>query len=53
MIDQQSNGLAMPCRRHLFVPVRDFLSDSLGLCRPILLLVKVDEQKYLILHRGE
>jgi hypothetical protein len=53
VINQQRNGLAMPRRRHLFIPVCEFLSDALGICRPILLLVKIDEQEHLVLYRGE
>jgi hypothetical protein len=51
MIDQQRNRLAMPRCGHLFVPIREFRCDSLAVYRPVLLLVKVDEQEHLILYR--
>ena len=52
MINHKGNGLAMPCRRHGFLPMRQ-LSRGIHLGRrwAILLLIEIDEQQYLILHR--
>lgn len=50
MVDQQRDGLAMPCSRHLLIHVGGLRYSCLG---PILLLVKVDKQEDLVLHRGK
>lgn len=53
MINQQRNRFAVPRRGDLFVPVGKLGRGSFGICWPLLLLIKVDEQEYLVLHRGE
>jgi hypothetical protein len=54
VIDQECYCLAMPCRRHRFVPIRHLPRNIfLGLRWPILLLIKVNEQQHLVLNGGK